>query len=209
MPPPSTTALCCICIVLPLHCLCKTGPLFILASPLALFMSPFRSLQPLTIINIIITVSSVGVVPVCRDLAVSCSTYRTGQDMAQVCEGRGLQCSSIAGNKQQTQERLRQEKRGENKKDKVWVGVHQRKEIPGRRIPAQRFLPDTSLLLPPFFCVIFPSLPSFPYSRWCVSLLRAWIGASALICAFGTRNEERGLSLLLTQCTATKPTPPF
>lgn len=193
MPPPSTTALCCICIVLPLHCLCKTGPLFILSSPLALFMSPFLSLQPLTIINIIITVSSVGVVPVCRDLAVSCSAYRPG----------------IAGNKQQTSERLRQEKRGENKKDKVWVGVHQRKEIPGWRIPAQRFLPDTSLLLPPFFCIIFPSLPSFPYSHWCVSLLRAWIGASALICAFGTRNEERGLSLLLTQCTATKPTPPF
>lgn len=98
-------------------------------------MSPSLSLQPLTIINIIITVSSVGV-RLSADLAVSCSAYRgrTGQDMAQVCEGRGVQCLSIAGNKQQTQERLRLEKRGKNKKNKVGVGwgyIRGRKSLAG------------------------------------------------------------------------------
>lgn len=34
---PSTTALCCICIVLPLHCLCKSGPRF---TPRLFFLLP-------------------------------------------------------------------------------------------------------------------------------------------------------------------------
>lgn len=68
--PHCTTALCCICIILPLHCLCKTCPLF---------ATPSSSFFPLVIpTSLSLSLSSVRLVPISSSLAVSCCAERAG-----------------------------------------------------------------------------------------------------------------------------------
>lgn len=127
----STTALCCICIILPLHCLCKTGPLLTLLSSLAPFTPP--------------TIQSAE--------ALTASRHAHGVKLSR---GEGVQRWRTG-----REHAMRQERLGCGKKKGWWEGwkecggggVHDREEILSRRIPAQHFLSSASFVpLQPLSC---------------------------------------------------------
>lgn len=116
-----------------------------------------------------LSLSSVRLVPISSSLAVSCCADRAGHGSVAAVVFEVKVVLGIGKEYAMSPARLRCGKK------KKGGGIHQWEEIPSRRIPAQRFLSDTSspppsILVPCFF----PPSPLFPMTP-----------PSCLSCLFG------------------------